>query len=184
MVGMVEKNLHFSILSWQCTNVDNIIKGYKINLQEYLKSKAPMTFLRLFFKNNFCKSNLKLVKSNGFAQHTVEQMEKLATEDLKVLAEMLGDKDFFFGASPSLLDLVVFSHLAQLTTVDEAVVCPLREAVAEHSALSTHVVRMQERCWGEHWNTATAQLELNPHIPKVSYVQLYFCRNCGKTFEM
>merc|ERR1739844_498402 len=118
MISLAEKNIHFAILSWQCSNLENTLKGYNINLQTYLNSKAPLALLKLFFKNNFCKSGMKMVKSNGFSQSTTEEIEQLAKNDLKVLAEMLGEKEFFFGNAASLLDLVVFSHLAQLTVVE------------------------------------------------------------------
>jgi hypothetical protein len=167
MIALAEKNIHFAILNWQCSNVDNIIKGYKINLHTYLNSKVPLSLLRLFFKNNFCKSGLKLVKSNGFAQNSTEEIEKHAMDDLKVLAEMLGDNDFFFGSSASMLDLVVFSHLVQITVVDETVACNLRDQIkTEHSNLVALVDRMKTLTWGDDWTAATELLELNPHIPK------------------
>merc|ERR1711972_967143 len=128
MISLAEKNIHFAILSWQCSNLENTLKGYNINLQTYLNSKAPLALLKLFFKNNFCK--------NGFSQTTTEELDQLAKNDLKVLAEMLGEKEFFFGNAASLLDLVVFSHLAQLTVVDENASCPLRDHIkAEHENL-------------------------------------------------
>jgi len=167
MVALAEKNLQFAILSWQCTNLDNTIKGYKVNLQTYLTSKAPLALLRLYFKNNFCKAGLKMVRSNGFGQATTEEMDALATADLKVLAELLGEKDFFFGSSASLLDLAVFAQLAQLTTVEETVACSLRDHVkAEHANLVSHVDRMKALTWGEDWALATDNLDRNPHIPK------------------
>merc|ERR1712088_1012072 len=136
MISLAEKNIHFAILSWQCSNLENTLKGYNINLQTYLNSKAPLALLKLFFKNNFCKSGMKMVKSNGFSQTTTEELDQPAKNDLKVLAEMLGEKEFFFGNAASLLDLVVFSHLAQVTVVDESATCPLRDHIkAEHENL-------------------------------------------------
>merc|ERR1711936_1497613 len=88
MISLAEKNIHFAILSWQCSNLENTLKGYNINLQTYLNSKAPLALLKLFFKNNFCKNGLKMVKSNGFSQTTTEELDQLAKNDLKVLAEM------------------------------------------------------------------------------------------------
>merc|ERR1711936_845030 len=162
-----EKNIHFAILSWQCSNIENTLKGYNINLQTYLNSKAPLALLKLFFKNNFCKSGLKMVKSNGFSQSTTEEIEQLAKNGLKVLAEMLGKKEFFFGNAASLLDLVVFSHLAQLTVVEESVACTLRDHIkAEHENLIGLVDRMKNLTWGEDWAIATEKLDRNPHIPK------------------
>merc|ERR1712241_93947 len=167
MISLAEKNIHFAILSWQCSNIENTLKGYNINLQTYLNSKAPLALLKLFFKNNFCKSGLKMVKSNGFSQSTTEEIEQLAKNDLKVLAEMLGKKEFFFGNAASLLDLVVFSHLAQLTVVEESVACTLRDHIkAEHENLIGLVDRMKNLTWGEDWAIATEKLARNPHIPK------------------
>merc|ERR1739844_754611 len=167
MISLAEKNIHFAILSWQCSNIENTLKGYNINLQTYLNSKAPLALLKLFFKNNFCKSGLKMVESNGFSQSTTEEIEQLAKNDLKVLAEMLGKKEFFFGNAASLFDLVVFSHLAQLTVVEESVACTLRDHIkAEHENLIGLVDRMKNLTWGEDWAIATEKLDRNPHIPK------------------
>merc|ERR1712227_1135029 len=96
-----------------------------------------------------------------------EEIEQLAKNDLKVLAEMLGEKEFFFGNAASLLDLVVFSHLAQLTVVEESVACPLRDHIkAEHENLIGLVDRMKTLTWGEDWAIATEKLDRDPHIPK------------------
>jgi hypothetical protein len=142
MISLADKNLHFAIVNWQCSNVDSLLSGYKINLQTYLNSKVPLPLLKLCFKNNVCKTGMKLVKSNGFSQTTTEELEQLAKNDLKVLGEMLGEKDFFFDTAASMLDLVVFAHLAQLTAVEESVACPLRDHVtAEH----TNLVALVER---------------------------------------
>merc|ERR1712088_326718 len=167
MISLAEKNIHFAILSWQCSNLENTLKGYNINLQTYLNSKAPLALLKLFFKNNFCKNGLKMVKSNGFSQTTTEELDQLAKNDLKVLAEMLGEKEFFFGNAASLLDLVGFSHLAQVTVVDESATCPLRDHIkTERENLVALVDRMKTLTWGEDWAVATEKLDRNPHIPK------------------
>merc|ERR1719340_211542 len=166
MISLAEKNIHFAILSWQCSNLENTLKGYNINLQTYLNSKAPLALLKLFFKNNFCKSGLKLVRSNTGNTNS-EELDQLAKNDLKVLAEMLGEKEFFFGNAASLLDLVVFSHLAQLTVVEESATCPLRDHIkAEHENLVALVDRMKTLTWGEDWAVATEKLDRNPHISK------------------
>merc|ERR1711994_203960 len=144
MISLAEKNIHFAILSWQCSNLENTLKGYNINLQTHLNSKAPLALLKLFFKNNFCKNGLKMVKSNGFSQTTTEELDQLAKNDLKV-----------------------FSHLAQVTVVDESATCPLRDHIkAEHENLVALVDRMKTLTWGEDWAVATEKLDRNPHIPK------------------
>ena len=62
---------------------------------------------------------MKKVRSNGMGAHTAEEIESFGKKDLQTLSEMLGDKEFFFGDDPAMLDLVVFSHVAQLVMVDK-----------------------------------------------------------------
>merc|ERR1719151_585875 len=81
---------------------------------------------------------------------------------------MLGDKEFFFGDEPALLDLVVYAHVAQLVMVAAETSCPLRDYIeADCKNLVGLVSRMKDRCWGDHWDAATGEeMDLNPHIPK------------------
>merc|ERR1712115_581806 len=83
-------------------------------------------------------------------------------------SEMLGDKEFFFGDEPALLDLVVYAHVAQLVMVAAETSCPLRDYIeADCKNLVGLVCRMKDRCWGDHWVAATGEeMDLNPHIPK------------------
>merc|ERR1719361_976531 len=84
------------------------------------------------------------------------------------LSEMLGEKEFFFGDEPAMLDMVVFSHVAQLVMVDKEFSCPLRDYLEEECKNLVGLVnRMKDRCWGDHWAEATGEtMDLNPHIPK------------------
>ena len=101
--------------------------------------------------------------------HTAEEIENFGKKDLLTLSEMLGEKEFFFGDEPAMLDLVVFSHVAQLVMVDKEFSCPLRDYLeADCTNLVGLVNRMKDRCWGDHWAEATGEtMDLNPHIPKV-----------------
>merc|ERR1711963_323729 len=74
--------------------------------------------------------------------------------DLQTLSEMLGDKEFFFGDEPAMLDK---EHS-----------CALRDYLeADCKNLVGLVNRMKDRCWNEHWENATGEeMDLNPHIPK------------------
>merc|ERR1711997_1091495 len=78
-------------------------------------------------------------------------------------------KEFFFGDEPAMLDLVVFSHVAQLAMVDKEYACPLRDYLMDTPCknLIGLVNRMKDKCWGDHWDNATGEeMDLNPHIPK------------------
>merc|ERR1712228_1115712 len=67
-----------------------------------------------------------------------------------------------------MLDLVLYSHVAQLVMVDKEYPCPLRDYIeADCKNLVGLVSRMKDRCWGDHWDAATGEeMDLNPHIPK------------------
>ena len=163
MIKMVENHLYWAVMDWKTEHPDNTVKGYKINLPTYLDSKLPLPILNFHYKMNVCKKTQKKTKGQGFSD-----LLGHAKNDMKVLSDTLGEKEFMFGAEPSLLDLTLFSVLAQLTTVEESVGCPLRDHMTEHHAnLVGLVARMKDRAWAEHWDLATGEtMDLNPHIPK------------------
>merc|ERR1712154_131783 len=168
MIAMVENHLHWTIVHWRSKDVDNTLKGYQLNLQTAIGSKAPASLLNFYFKYTFCRKGLKKVKAHGLGVHTAEEIEQFGKKDLQALSEMLGDKEFFFGDDPAMLDLVVYSHVAQLVMIEKDYPCPMRDYLeADCKNLVGLVNRMKDRCWGDHWATATGEeMELNPHIPK------------------
>jgi len=168
MIAMVENHLHWTIVYWRSKDVENILKGYKLNLQTAIGSKAPASILNFYFKYTFCRKGLKKVRANGMGVHTAEEIDNFGKKDLQTLSEMLGEKEFFFGDEPAMLDMVVFSHVAQLAMVDKEFPCPLRDYLeADCKNLVGLVNRMKDRCWGDHWVNATGEeMDLNPHIPK------------------
>jgi len=156
MIAMVENHLHWTTVYWRSKDVDNILKGYKLNLQTAIGSKAPASILNFYFKYTFCRKGLKKVRANGMGVHTAEEIENFGKKDLQTLSEMLGEKEFFFGDEPAMLDMVVFSHVAQLVMVDKEFSCPLRDYLeADCTNLVGLVNRIKDRCWGDHWANAT-----------------------------
>merc|ERR1712204_105677 len=162
MIKMVENHLYWAIMQWRTSNVDNTIKAYKIHLPTFLGSKVPLGLLNLHFKFNVVKKIQKKVKSQGIAN--IEEMSK---NDLNVLSTMLAEKDFMFGEEPSMLDMVVYSHLAQLVMVEADYLCPLRDYVQESCKNLVELAnRLKEKCWGDDWELATGEkMKHNPHIP-------------------
>merc|ERR1711872_717382 len=168
MIAMVENHLHWTIVHWRSKDVDNTLKGYQLNLQTAIGSKAPASLLNFYFKYTFCRKGLKKVKAHGLGVHTAEEIEQFGKKDLQALSEMLGDKEFFFGDEPAMLDLVVYSHVAQLVMIEKDYPRSLRDYLeADCKNLVGLVNRMKDRCWGDHWANATGEeMDLNPHIPK------------------
>merc|ERR1712045_537784 len=163
MIKMVENHLYWAIMHWRTSNVDNTIKAYKIHLPTFYGSKIPVGILNMHFKFNICRKTQKRVKSQGMAN--IEEMSK---NDLTVLSNMLAEKEFMFGDDPSMLDMVVYSHLAQLIMVESEYPCPLRDFLQESCKNLVGLVnKMKDRCWGDHWELAIGDsMNLNPHIPK------------------
>ena len=130
MVQMVEHHLYWAVMDWRTGDVDNTLRGYDLSLPAYLETKLPPALLSLHYRMNVCKKVQKKIKAMGF-----HELEGQAKRDLAVLAETLGDKDFMFGSEPSVLDLAVFSVLAQLTTLAEKVVVEeeVKEEVKEEA---------------------------------------------------
>ena len=121
-----------AIMHWRVSSADNMIKGYHMDLQRMMGTKMPAGLLALVFKHTMLRKGMKKVKAAGFAGYTAEEIESYAKDDLKVLSELLGEKQFFFGDDPNYLDLVAFSHLALVLGVDNSdagIKCPIKEFV-------------------------------------------------------
>jgi len=171
MVTMVENHLQWAAMHWRVKCADNYLKGYQINLQDMMNTKMPYAILNFAFKHTMLRKGLKKVKAAGFNGYTAEEIEQFGKDDLKVLSELLGEKQFFFGDDPNHLDLVTFSQLALILNVDDSesgVKCPLKEFInAECTNLVGLYTRMKDRAWGDHWDLAIGEKpDMNPHIPK------------------
>merc|ERR1712025_1122636 len=171
MVTMVENHLQWALLDWRVKSADNLVKGYRLDLQNMMGSKVPVSVLNLVFKHTMVRKGKKKVKAAGFNGYTAEEIEQFGKDDLKVLSELLGEKQFFFGDDPNHLDLVTFSQLALVLNVDDSengVKCPLKDFInSECTNLVGLYTRTKDRAWGDHWDEAIGEKkDLNPHIPK------------------
>uniref|UniRef100_A0AAG5DPJ9 Uncharacterized protein n=1 Tax=Anopheles atroparvus TaxID=41427 RepID=A0AAG5DPJ9_ANOAO len=166
MISMLENHLVWVVLSWRIKNTEQMLKGYKINLQHALGSRLPNALLNFFFKFQFSRKGAKKVKAQGLGVHTPEEIEEFGRKDLKVLSELLADKPFFFGDEPTTLDCVAFSVLAQVHFILDEVKYGLKEFMQENCPnLVGHVSRIKERCFPD-WEDICTKLDLNAHIPK------------------
>ncbi|XP_058053742.1 failed axon connections isoform X2 [Anopheles bellator] len=166
MISMLENHLIWVVLSWRSKNTEQMLKGYKINLQHALGSRLPNALLNFFFKFQFSRKGAKKVKAQGLGVHKPEEIEEFGRKDLKVLSELLADKPFFFGDEPTTLDCVAFSVLAQIHFILDEVKYGLKEFMQENCPnLVGHVSRIKERCFPD-WEDICTKLDLNAHIPK------------------
>jgi glutathione S-transferase len=122
-----------TLMHWRVKNADHMLKGYHLDLQAMMGTKMPAAILNFGFKHTMLRKGLKKVKAAGFNGYTSEEIEQFGKDDLKVLSELLGEKQFFFGDDPNQLDLVAFSQLALVLNVDDGeetgVKCPMKEFI-------------------------------------------------------
>nr|XP_023016602.1 failed axon connections [Leptinotarsa decemlineata] len=101
---MIENHLAWVVMWWRTKYPDQVLKGYKVNLQHALGTRIPNGILNFFFKFAFGRKwfqGTKKVKAQGMGVHSAEEINEFGQEDLKVLSEMLADKPFFFGDEPT-----------------------------------------------------------------------------------
>ncbi|XP_044731775.1 failed axon connections isoform X2 [Chrysoperla carnea] len=166
MVSMIENHLLWVILWWRAKYPEQVLKGYKVNLQHALGTRIPNSFLNFCFKFQFGRKGSKKLKAQGMGVHSAEEVEQFGERDLKVLSDVLADMPFFFGDEPTTLDIVAFANLAQIYFIDKEVSYPLRDFMTEQCPnLVGHVNRMKERCFPD-WDDMCNTLELNSHLPK------------------
>ncbi|XP_030371828.1 failed axon connections isoform X2 [Scaptodrosophila lebanonensis] len=165
-IAMLENHLIWVIFYWRAKYPDNVLKGYKVNLQHALGLRLPNSILNFFFKITFGRKGTKKLKAHGIGVHSAEEIEEFGKNDLKVLSEMLDCKPFFFGDEPTTLDVVAFAVLSQLHYLSKDIVYPLRDYMTEkYPNLIGHVSRMKEKCFPD-WDEICTKLDLNAHIPK------------------
>ncbi|XP_076673808.1 failed axon connections isoform X2 [Andrena cerasifolii] len=166
MISMIENHLVWVVTCWRTKNLDQVLKGYKVNLQHVLGTRIPNGILNFFFKLTFGRKGAKKVKAQGMGVHTPEEVSKFGCTDLKVLSDMLADKPFFFGDEPTTLDVVAFAHLAQILYIDKDTPYSLRDYMQENCPnLVGHCSRVKERCFPD-WDEICSTLDMNTHLPK------------------
>ncbi|XP_044756704.1 failed axon connections isoform X1 [Coccinella septempunctata] len=169
MISMIDNHLAWVVMWWRTKYPDQVLKGYKVNLQHALGTRIPNGILNFCFKFAFGRKwfqGSKKVKAQGIGVHSPEEINTFGQSDLKVLSDMLADKPFFFGDEPTTLDVVVFAHLAQIYFIDKEVTYPLRDYMTESCANLVGLVnRMKDRCFPD-WDEICTNLDLNSHLPK------------------
>uniref|UniRef100_A0ABD2WWU2 Failed axon connections n=1 Tax=Trichogramma kaykai TaxID=54128 RepID=A0ABD2WWU2_9HYME len=170
-ISMIENHLVWVVACWRTKNLDQMLKGYKVNLQHALGTRIPNPVLNFFFKFTFGRKldwlqGARKVKAQGMGIHTPEEVMQFGCDDLKVLSDMLADKPFFFGDEPTTLDVVAFANLAQILYIDKDITFQLRDYMTENCPnLVGHCSRMKELCFPD-WEEICSTLDMNTHLPK------------------
>jgi len=133
-------------------------------VQQMANSRLPAPILKFFYKLKM-RGAKKKAQAQGMGVHSEEEIKEFGKRDLLALNELLGDKPFFFGDEPTLLDIVAFSHLVPLLCMSELKFELVTFIQSECSHLEALVERIKERFWPD-WDEICKTLDMNTHLPK------------------
>ncbi|XP_076068140.1 metaxin-1 isoform X2 [Oratosquilla oratoria] len=122
-------------------------KSYYDVIHGWFFQNIPFPF-KLWYPGSFHKKNVDLINSLFDESDNMELVEtelhKQAQECLTALSNRLGDKEYFFGKTPSTLDALVFSYLILLLKVDVKVPV-LQNHIKACPNLSRYVSKILQR---------------------------------------
>lgn len=158
--SMLENHTAWIIKHWRFKHPQEFLKVSGTDIKKTINSKLPQSVLNFMFKIGF-KSNIKDLIGHGIGRHDADQVYATGRKDLEMLSNALGEKEYFFGDKPRLLDAEAFSILAQFIYVpfenyDEFI-------KNDTPNLFKFVERMKERYWKD-WDTICQPVE--PEAPK------------------
>lgn len=81
-------------------------------------------------------------KAAGYYQHSKDEVYAIAAEDIRVAAELLGEKQFFMGDKPTSIDAVAYAIFANLLRIP--VPHRLQDLAKRHQNLVDYVDRMEK----------------------------------------
>ncbi|WP_394821694.1 glutathione S-transferase family protein [Pendulispora albinea] len=85
-------------------------------------------------------------KGHGMALHSRDEVYTIGRKDLRAISDFLGDKAYFGGARPVLLDATAYGFLA--TILWTGVETPLKEAAKTHANLEAYCQRFRSEYFG------------------------------------
>ncbi|XP_017492796.1 PREDICTED: failed axon connections-like [Rhagoletis zephyria] len=160
--SMLNNHTGWIVRWWRYNHPQEFLDVAQLDIKRTFNSRLPNSILNFVFKIGFRK-HLKDAVGYGVGRFSLEEVVESAKNDLKVLSDFLGTKDYFFGKEPRYLDLSVFSHLAQFIYVPFG---GLKEWMQEECAnLLAHAERVKTKYWSD-WDEILSTLEMNTHLPK------------------
>jgi len=145
--AMLENHFFWVIKAWRSRNPEQMLQAYNMDLQSITGKTWPKPILNFLFKRKQRK-NVKDIEAQGIGLNTEQEIEILGQHDLKEVADLLGEQEYFFGNTPTTLDAVVFANLSQLVYMDPDTECSLRAwLVEQHPKLVAFCHRFKEKVY-------------------------------------
>lgn len=161
-ISMLDNHTGWIVRWWRYNNPQEFMQTAQFDIKRTFNSRIPNSILNFVFKIGF-KKLLRDSLGSGTGRFTNEEVIEGAKEDLKALSNLLGNKDWFFGKEPHLLDCVAFAHLAQFIHVPFGGIKEFMETQTPN--LLALVERMKNKYWPD-WEEMCSTLDLNTHLPK------------------
>lgn len=166
--SMLENHLHWVDTWWRGRYPDQMLAGYKIDPKHFSGTKLPAPLVNFVAKFTLGRKLSKKARAIGIGVQKPEEIIESGKTDLDQLHFLLGEKCFFFGSQPTLVDVVVFSNIAQFVVVDKDVAHPFRDYIHQNCQnLLKHFERIKERYYPD-WEEMCKTLDMNTHLPKTS----------------
>ena len=112
----LDENLYFCLVysRWACEDTWPIIKkAFFGSLPLILRNLIPKLVRKQVLRN---------LKGQGISRHSHDEVLQITRQSFQALSDLLGDKKFFFGDKPSLLDATAYGILTSFiaTNIDNA----------------------------------------------------------------
>lgn len=140
MRRMLEENLYF-VSAWSRWLTED---GFRSLKPVYFSQvPGPLRALVAYFLRRRMRRNLH---GQGIGRLPTAEIQTRAQEDIRALATLLGDRDYFFG-EPSSIDAVAYSMLSAAASVPYR--CVVGNAIRQAGNLPPYLERMRARHWAD-----------------------------------
>ena len=138
---MLEEHTYWALLHFRWLNEENWAKT-----KDVFFGKMPAV-LKAFVPNAMRKKILRDAQGQGLHLHSEEEITRRFAEDMRALADNLGEKPYFGGYQAANIDACAYGFLAQIlhSTLPNA----LTEITQTHSNLVSFTERMRDRYYAD-----------------------------------
>lgn len=132
---MCEEHLYFALVYFRWLYQDNFEKG-----PAQFFDKVPV-LLRPLVKKMAIRNVQKTLHFQGLGRHSEAEISQLACRDMDALAAVLGNQDWFGGASPCATDATAGAFL--MSMLCDQLPCPPLAYAQKHTNLVAYAKRVQ-----------------------------------------
>lgn len=144
---LLEDHLYFAMVWFRWIDPDNFAKG-----PAHFADSAPEAD-RAQLRHDMQARKASDLHAQGIGRHAPERIAELGERSIDALAQLLGDKPYLMGESPSGVDATAFGILASVLA--PLFDTPLRRAVEARPNLVAYVARMMQRYYPDHaWQSS------------------------------